>query len=87
MWFVYILLCADDSFYIGETYDIAQRLVKHNEGSASAYTAARRPVHLVYAERHATRDDALCRERQLKGWTRAKKQALVSRDPESLKRL
>jgi predicted GIY-YIG superfamily endonuclease len=50
MWHVYILRCADDAFYIGETGDIARRLAKHNDGSASGFTAKRRPVTLVYSE-------------------------------------
>ena len=78
MWHVYILRCADDAFYIGETGDVARRLTKHNEGSASGFTAKRRPVTLVYSEQYATRAEALKRERQLKGWTRAKKQALIA---------
>lgn len=72
MWFVYILRCADGSFYIGETNDVVQRLAKHSEGG-STYTADRRPVNLVYTEQHEKRDECLKRERQLKGWTRAKK--------------
>lgn len=77
MWFVYILRCADSSLYIGETNDVARRLSKHNEGG-SKYTSARRPVILAYTEEHERRDDSLKRERQLKRWTRAKKEALIA---------
>ena len=87
MWFVYILRCADDSLYIGETHDLAGRLTRHNEGSAAAYTARRRPVRLVYQEEHTTRRDCLKRERQLKRWTRAKKEALIAGDRALLKKL
>ena len=87
MWFVYILRCADDSLYIGETHDITGRLAKHNEGSAAAHTAQRRPVRLVYTEEHAGRVDCLKRERQLKRWTRAKKEALIAGDQPLLKKL
>jgi len=87
VWFAYILRCVDDSLYIGETNDVERRLLKHNEGSASAFTAKRRPVVLAYSERFPSRDDALKRERQLKGWTRAKKEALIAGDPERLRRL
>jgi len=87
MWFVYILRCIDGSLYIGETNDVDQRLLKHNEGSASGFTAKRRPVVLVYSELFPTRGAALKRERQLKGWTRAKKDALIASDATLLKRL
>ncbi len=87
MWFVYVLRCADDSLYIGETGNLDERVVRHREGTASAYTARRRPVSLSYSEWHPTRDIALKRERQLKRWTRAKKEALVAGDVERLKKL
>jgi putative endonuclease len=78
MWFVYILRCADDALYVGETNELDLRVAKHNEGSASRFTAQRRPVALVHSEAYATRDAALKRERQIKGWVRAKKDALVA---------
>jgi len=87
MHFVYILRCADALLYIGETNDPYLRLAKHNDGSASAFTAKRRPVALVYSEIHSTRESALKRERQLKRWTRAKKEALISGDVALLRRL
>ena len=86
MHFVYILRCADGSLYIGETNDVDARLVAHNEGR-SPHTARRLPVTLVYAEAFADREAALTRERQLKRWTRAKKEALVTGDLVALKRL
>ena len=86
MWFVYILRCADDSLYIGETGNLELRLEKHRDG-ACIYTTARRPVALAYSEVHPTREAALQRERQLKGWTRAKKEALIRRDLGTLKKL
>jgi predicted GIY-YIG superfamily endonuclease len=84
---VYILRCADDALYVGETDDLELRLVRHNDGRASRYTAVRRLVTLVYSEVHTTRAAALKRERQLKGWTRAKKEALIAGDVQLLKRL
>lgn len=87
MWFVYILRCADTSLYVGETGNLDLRVAKHNNGRASAFTACRRPVVLAYSESHPTREDALRRERQLKRWTRAKKEALIAGDLEALKRL
>jgi predicted GIY-YIG superfamily endonuclease len=85
--YVYILRCADNSFYIGATDDLDARLIKHNEGTASVFTATRRPVALVYSEAHVTFEAALKRELQLKGWTRAKKEALIADDLILLKQL
>ena len=87
MWFVYILRCADDSLYIGETYDVAGRVARHNDGTAAAHTARHRPVQVVHIEQYASRADCLKRERQLKRWTRAKKEALIAGDKELLRRL
>jgi putative endonuclease len=87
MWFVYILRCADNSLYIGETGNLESRLHKHHDGSACSFTASRRPVILAYSERHSSRDAALQRERQLKRWTRAKKEALIAGDLPRLKAL
>ncbi len=86
VWFVYILRCSDDSFYIGETDDVAARLSRHNNGRASLFTASRRPARLVFVEAHDSREDALARERQLKRWTRAKKEAPILGDRAELKR-
>ncbi len=87
MHFVYILRCADGALYVGETDDVALRVAKHMEGSASVLTAKRRPVTLSYVESHATRMQCLARERQIKRWTRAKKEALIAGDLRLLKRL
>ena len=85
MAFCYILRCADGSYYVGSTHDVAARLTKHSDGSASQYTAARRPVTLVFSEPRASIADARARERQIKGWTRAKKEALISADRSGMK--
>jgi predicted GIY-YIG superfamily endonuclease len=87
VWFVYIVRCSDNSLYIGETEDVAARVLRHNEGRGSSFIAARRPVDLLFAEAHETRDAALVREKQLKRWTRAKKEALIAGDLANLKRL
>jgi predicted GIY-YIG superfamily endonuclease len=87
MHFVYMLRCADQSLYIGETDDLANRIMRHQEGRGCAYTAARRPVELAYVEEVANHLEARRREHQLKRWTRAKKEALVVGDPKRLKRL
>ena len=74
MAFCYILRCADGSYYVGSTDDLARRFAKHQDGSASAYTSERRPVTLVYAEEVSSTAAARVRERQIKRWTRAKKE-------------
>ena len=87
MWYTYVLRCADGSLYIGTTNDLPRRVARHHEGRASRFTASRRPVTLAYSEPYGSRDDAFARERQLKRWTRAKKEALVAHDTALLKRL
>ena len=82
----YMLRCADDSYYVGHTDDLEKRLAQHQDGSLRGYTAKRRPVTLIYAEVFDSRDEAFLRERQLKGWSRAKKAALASKDWGALRR-
>jgi predicted GIY-YIG superfamily endonuclease len=78
---VYILLCSDGSYYTGSTSDIQRRLFEHQEGlSPIAYTFQRRPVKLVWSEEVANLDEALLHEHQIKGWSRAKKEALIRGD-------
>ena len=86
-WCVYILRCADRSLYIGHTGGLEWRMLRHIDGRGCRYTAARLPVVLVYSEPAKDRFMAIVRERQLKGWTRAKKDALIAGDLRALKRL
>jgi len=85
--FVYILHCADGTFYVGLTSDLCAREEQHNAGLGGAYTAARRPVRLVYSEECRSLADARKRELQIKRWSGKKKAALVSGNREELKRL
>jgi predicted GIY-YIG superfamily endonuclease len=78
--YVYILKCSDGSFYVGHTDDLEKRLAEHASGAHHGYTCERRPVQLVYAEAIATRVEALVAEQKLKGWSRAKKLALIRGD-------
>jgi tRNA/rRNA methyltransferase len=78
--FVYILRCADGSFYVGHTDDVDARLETHHEGGRSDCTAAQRPVQLVYSEACGSLAAAIRLERQLKRWSGKKKEALTSRD-------
>ena len=87
MCFVYILRRSDQSFYVGITQDLDVRLKAHNDGRGAAYTFNRRPVSLVYWEKYESNTQEVARERQLKRWSRSKKQALVSADLKKLKHL
>jgi len=77
---VYILRCSDGTLYIGSTDRLDARVKTHNDGRGASYTAARRPVTLVYSETSGSRSAAEVRERQLKRWTRSKKEALIAMD-------
>jgi putative endonuclease len=80
-YFVYMVRCADDSFYVGVTNDIERRLNQHNFGwDATCYTHTRRPVHLVHCSDFQRIEQAIAWEKQLKGWSRAKKIALTEGD-------
>lgn len=74
---VYILQCADRSYYVGCTTNLDQRFGEHEAGVHDGYTAARRPVKMVWAAESQTIHDAIALERKLKGWSRAKKLALI----------
>ena len=82
--YVYLLRCADNSLYVGETSGLATRERHHNEGRGGSYTAKRRPVQIVYAEHYSSREEALRRERQIKRWSSQKKELLVSGDVAAL---
>ncbi|KKT77468.1 MAG: hypothetical protein UW73_C0019G0003 [Microgenomates group bacterium GW2011_GWB1_44_8] len=79
MWFVYILLCNDESYYIGSSNDVEKRFKEHLDGKGGRYTRSHKPVKLVYKEELANKSEALKREAELKKLTRIKKQALVGR--------
>jgi putative endonuclease len=88
--YVYILRCKDDTFYIGVTNDLETRVIQHNQGSNEwNYTskASRRPVTLVYYETFMSATQAIDREKQLKGWSRRKKMALIEGDDHLLREL
>lgn len=84
MFYVYIVRCTDGTYYTGQTQDIAARMICHNEGRGAAYTAARRPVVLVYSEEHQTVESATARERQIKRWSGKKRIALLTGNLEQL---
>jgi putative endonuclease len=85
--FVYILRCADGSYYVGKTDNLCARLAEHQSGVGADYTAVRRPVEMAYAEEHSTVRGAKNHEVQLKRWSRAKKAALITQDLKRLKQI
>ena len=85
MAWMYILECADGSYYVGSTEDLERRIWEHNEGIGAKYTARRRPVKVVYAAEFQSIAEAY--ERQVQGWRRAKREALIRGDYDALPEL
>jgi predicted GIY-YIG superfamily endonuclease len=86
-WFVYILRCSDGSYYVGHTEDVPARVQRHQNGRGAAWTAARRPVSLAFEEEHPSEAAAVARERQIKRWSRQKKDSLIAGKLTTLKAL
>src|SRR5258708_5528660 len=86
-WWVYILQSNDGALYIGQTLDLQERLGKHHFGLASKHTHDHCNPRLVHMERFSNLTAAVKRERQLKGWSRLKKEALIRGDFSSLSKL
>ncbi len=86
-YFVYILECSDRSYYTGVTNDLELRIEQHNKGEKVSYTSIRRPVILKYFERFTDINQAIDWEKQLKGWSRKKKEALFEQDWDTIKKL
>ena len=85
---VYLLRCADGSYYVGSACrGLERRVSEHNHGTFGGYTSKRLPVVLVWAEHFLDIVDAIAVERQIKGWSRAKKEALIRDDYGSLRLL
>jgi putative endonuclease len=86
---VYMLRCADNSYYVGSATgeDLQPRIDRHNSGAFPGYTLRRRPVVLVWSERFDRITDGIAAEHQIKGWGRAKKEALIERDWLEISRL
>lgn len=79
-YYVYILKCLDGSYYTGSTNKLQRRLAEHQAGKVEGYTSSRLPVELVWCAEFPSEHDAFLRERQIKGWSRAKKEALIRHD-------
>jgi len=80
-YYIYILQCSNSYFYTGATSDLSRRVYEHEIGAdRTAYTYSRRPVKLLWAQECSTKEEALQLEHQIKGWSRAKKEALIQND-------
>ena len=82
--YMYILKCADNSYYTGSTKNLPRRLWQHQNGVGARHTAKRLPISLVYAEAFERVADAFKREKQVQGWSRAKKEALIQQHRQQL---
>ena len=83
--FVYMLQCADGSYYVGSARgDLDHRIAEHNMGAFGGYTSSRRPVELVWHQEFEDPLEAVSAERPIKGWSRKKKEALIAGDFEQL---
>ena len=82
--YMYILLCADGTYYTGSTKNLELRLQQHQQGEGANYTRKRLPVELIYWEEYERIDSAFYREKQVQGWSRSKKEALMRGDFDDL---
>ena len=85
--YLYILKCADNSYYTGSTKDLNARLQQHYDGLGANHTRKRLPVKLVYLEKYPRIDLAFYREKQIQGWRREKKEALIKGEYDQLPEL
>ena len=85
--YMYILLCSDGSYYTGSTNNLELRIAQHQAGEGANHTRKRLPVKLVYYEEYSRIDEAFHREKQVQGWSRIKKEALIKGTPELLPEL
>jgi predicted GIY-YIG superfamily endonuclease len=83
--YVYILKCSDDSYYVGHTDDIEKRIDEHVSGACKGYVSTRLPITVMFVEPCASRAEALEAERKLKGWSRWKKELLIEFGWEGMK--
>jgi putative endonuclease len=85
--YMYILECADGSYYTGSTRNLKKRLWEHDNFQGANYTRKKHPSKLIYCEEFPRIDEAFYREKQIQGWSRAKKKALIEKNPNSLHEL
>ena len=85
--YVYILHCADGSYYTGHTDNLENRIAEHQSGEYKGYTSTRLPVKLLWSQECATRLEALSAEQQIKGWSRKKKEAMMRGDWKTVRQI
>jgi putative endonuclease len=84
---MYILECSDGSYYTGSTNNLELRIEQHSSGNGANHTKNRLPIKLLYAEEYDTVQEAFYREKQVQGWSKNKKEALIKGEVEMLKPL
>jgi putative endonuclease len=82
--YMYILVCSDGTYYVGSTKNLLLLFKQHQVGEGSEYTKVRLPVALIYYEEFVRIDHAFYREKQVQGWSRKKKEALIKNKPDDL---
>ena len=87
MWYVYILQCENDTFYVGVTQNLDRREQEHKDGTGGHFTNYSRPMRVIYSEDYEDSQTAYKREAQIKRWSRTKKQALILGSFSELKKL
>lgn len=76
-YYVYIILCANNKYYVGHTHDLDKRFSRHFNKSGAKFTSQNKPVKIVWFQEFNNEIDSIKREKQIKGWTRAKKENLI----------
>ncbi len=87
MFWVYILRCSDGGYCTSHTDNLERRMSQYKAGECSGYTATRQPLEFVWSQECATREEALSAERQIKGWSRKQKEAMMRSDWTEVSRL
>ena len=82
--YMYILRCNDNSYYVGSTNNLTLRVEEHQNGEGAEYTKHRLPVELVYYEECQSIKEAFMREKQVQGWSRKKREALINNNFDEL---
>ena len=85
--YTYILKCSNGKYYTGSTKDLERRIAQHQAGEGANFTRKNLPVKLVYYEKHQRIDQAFYREKQIQGWSRKKKEALINGEHDQLPEL
>ncbi len=85
--YMYILLCSNGQYYTGSTTDLGRRMLQHEAGEGANFTKKHLPVKLVYYEEFERIDEAFFREKQIQGWNRKKKEALINKEYDKLPEL